>query len=119
MDKKTKTQFKELLTSLKDEKEQILEEYERKINSSDNNNSDSSSYPFHSADIGTDAAMLESDSINLNELINEVRLIDEALAKLSNGDFGVCEMCGEEITKKRLKAIPYAKLCIDCKEKIS
>ncbi len=119
MDKKNKKYFKELLQQMKKEKENILNEYEKRINASSDNNSENSAYPFHSADIGTDAAMLEKTTINLNEIMNEIRMIDEALMKISNNTFGVCEMCGEEITLKRLKAIPYAKLCIDCKEKLS
>jgi len=41
--------------------------------------------------------------------------IDEALAKIENNEFGLCENCGEEIGIKRLEARPVAELCIDCK----
>jgi len=41
--------------------------------------------------------------------------IDRALAKLGNGTYGVCERCGEPIKRARLKALPYAALCIACK----
>lgn len=43
--------------------------------------------------------------------------IDEALRKLKEGTYGKCEDCGEEISDKRLKVIPFAIYCIDCKEK--
>ena len=45
-------------------------------------------------------------------LINK---IDAALAKISDGIYGTCENCGEEIGLKRLEARPVAELCIDCK----
>lgn len=41
--------------------------------------------------------------------------IKEALAKIENGTFGICEECGEKISLKRLRARPMATLCIDCK----
>ena len=42
--------------------------------------------------------------------------IDRALRKIEEGDFGVCEECGEEISTKRLEARPETTLCIRCKE---
>ena len=42
--------------------------------------------------------------------------IDKALKKIEDGDFGVCESCGEEISTKRLEARPVTTLCIRCKE---
>lgn len=42
--------------------------------------------------------------------------IDRALKKIDEGDFGVCESCGEDISIKRLEARPVTTLCIRCKE---
>jgi RNA polymerase-binding protein DksA len=39
--------------------------------------------------------------------------IDRALARLDEGSFGVCEQCGKEIPEERLRARPWATLCID------
>jgi len=41
--------------------------------------------------------------------------IKEALERIENGTFGICEECGEKISEKRLGARPMATLCIDCK----
>ncbi len=41
--------------------------------------------------------------------------IDRALAKMDAGTYGVCERCGNPIPKARLKALPYASLCVACK----
>src|SRR5205085_107406 len=38
--------------------------------------------------------------------------IDRALAKIDNGSYGLCEQCGQPIPKPRLKALPYASLCV-------
>ena len=43
--------------------------------------------------------------------------IDKALKKIEEGEFGVCEECGEEIDVKRLDVRPVTNLCIRCKEK--
>jgi DnaK suppressor protein len=42
--------------------------------------------------------------------------IDKALKKIDDGEFGVCEACGDEISNKRLEARPVTTLCIRCKE---
>jgi DnaK suppressor protein len=44
-----------------------------------------------------------------------LKKIDEALDRIAQGTFGVCESCGGEIGFKRLKARPVTTLCIDCK----
>jgi DnaK suppressor protein len=41
--------------------------------------------------------------------------IDRALEKLDAGTYGVCEKCNENIPKERLKALPFAALCVKCK----
>jgi DnaK suppressor protein len=41
--------------------------------------------------------------------------VDRALAKMDAGTYGVCERCGQPIPKARLKALPYASLCVACK----
>lgn len=46
-------------------------------------------------------------------LLQEVR---QALQRLDNGEYGVCEECGEEIPLPRLKAQPMATLCVGCKQ---
>jgi len=42
--------------------------------------------------------------------------IDKALQKIDEGEFGVCEACGDEISNKRLEVRPVTTLCIRCKE---
>ena len=47
---------------------------------------------------------------------NTLKLIEEALDRLAEGTFGECINCGEEITPKRLDAIPWTPHCIRCQE---
>jgi DnaK suppressor protein len=67
-----------------------------------------------------DLASSEADQ-SMNLLLRDrervlVKKIDKALAKIENGEYGVCESCGEEIGLKRLEARPVTDLCIRCKE---
>lgn len=48
-----------------------------------------------------------------------LQAIDEALARIDKGAYGVCRDCGEPISPARLKAIPWTRVCITCKEKQS
>ncbi|MFB0518216.1 MAG: TraR/DksA family transcriptional regulator [Acidobacteriota bacterium] len=57
-------------------------------------------------------------SIHLKETEAKlIRAIDEALLRLENGKYGICTTCGKEISKARLEAVPWTRLCISCKEK--
>src|SRR4029453_13549391 len=44
-----------------------------------------------------------------------IEQIDTAIAKIHEGTYGTCENCGTAIPKERLKALPYAALCVKCK----
>ena len=68
------------------------------------------------ADHGTD--MFDQD-ITLSLVENEqaiIQSIDEALVKISEGLYGKCENCADNIRKERLEALPFARLCLDCQE---
>jgi DnaK suppressor protein len=44
-----------------------------------------------------------------------IEQIDEAVSKIHDGTYGRCESCGNVIPKERLRALPYAALCVKCK----
>ena len=46
-----------------------------------------------------------------------LQAIEEALARITKGTYGVCRDCGEMVAEPRLKAIPWTRMCITCKEK--
>ncbi len=48
---------------------------------------------------------------------NKLMAIEEALRRIDEGTYGYCEECGEKISKQRLKAVPFATLCVSCKAK--
>jgi DnaK suppressor protein len=60
-----------------------------------------------------------SEDISLRQLSahrETLQKIDEALRKVDEGSYGICEDCGEEISEKRLKILPFAIYCTDCQE---
>ncbi len=48
----------------------------------------------------------------------KLRNIDEALLKIEEGEYGICEECEEEIPLGRLKVMPFARYCVKCKTDI-
>lgn len=71
-------------------------------------------------DVG-DQALMDLDrelGISLMEMRNRRRqAIDESLNRLRDGTYGMCAECGIEISEKRLQAVPFAKLCVECQSK--
>ncbi|MDI6758665.1 MAG: TraR/DksA family transcriptional regulator [Candidatus Omnitrophota bacterium] len=78
---------------------------------------DISGYTYHMADVATDAYDREF-SLGLAASERElVYKLDEALKKIEEGVFGICEECKLLIAKNRLKAVPYAQFCVKCQQK--
>jgi RNA polymerase-binding protein DksA len=75
---------------------------------------DISAMPLHMADIGSENYEQEFRIGLVENEEEELREIDEALARIADGSYATCEGCGKSIAKSRLKAIPYARLCISC-----
>ncbi len=71
-------------------------------------------------DVG-DQALMDLDrelGISLMEMRNRRRqAIDEALMRLNEGTYGICAECGIEVSEKRLEAVPFAKLCVQCQSR--
>ena len=67
------------------------------------------------ADIGSDSFLREMGLGVMSDEGHRIQLIREAIERLNGRDFGVCLDCSEHIQEARLEAIPYAKLCVQCK----
>ena len=62
--------------------------------------------------------LAEETGLSLIDLRKDtLEKIDHALEKLEQGTYGICEDCGTEISDQRLKAVPFAIYCIECKQK--
>lgn len=117
--KKELTEFKKIILK---EKEQIIDGIkhisEDTLKKSQKEAAgDISGYTYHMADVATDSYDREfslSLASNDREALYE---LDDALKKVEEGIFGVCESCKQLISKNRLKAVPSARLCVKCQEK--
>ncbi|MFA5038486.1 MAG: TraR/DksA family transcriptional regulator [Candidatus Omnitrophota bacterium] len=118
MDKKTTELYKKLLLEKREEIagdiSHISEETLKK--SQKDASGDISGYTFHMADVATDNYDREF-SLGLASKERGVLMeINYSLQKIQEGTFGFCESCKKPISKIRLKAVPYAKLCLKCQQ---
>ncbi len=110
------TKYKKLLLQ---KKERLLQEVKHieqdTLNQSQREAAgDLSGYSFHMADVATDNYDREFSlglATNAQQILYE---IEEALKRITEKRFGACLSCGKPVPKKRLTAVPYAKLCLAC-----
>jgi len=116
-----KRELKHFEERLIEERLRLLKElgyFEDKIfsNSQRDAAGDLSAYSVHMADQASDAQEREKA---YHMASSEGRLlyhIDEALRRIKDGTFGLCQVCGKKIQKTRLEVVPHARLCIECKK---
>lgn len=110
MDQKDLEYFRNLLTNMLEEAQKKGDTTLEELSGTSENFADSA-----------DRATAESDrAFTLRIRDRERRLIKkvkEALQRIDDGTYGICEECGEEISLSRLKARPVTRLCINCKAK--
>lgn len=112
----TKTEIKKFKDMLQDKKRDLLQKLMK--------DSDRYHEIFKSSQEG-DLADIANDTyekyliydISLNEK-EELKDIEDALMKVENETYGICQDCDAFISKQRLQVKPYAKLCISCREKL-
>lgn len=125
--KKSKPMSKKMLTHFE---KRLLEERKRVLKelghhgetfgaSAQESDGDLSSYSFHMADQGTDAMEREKAFLFASKEGRQLYQIDDALRRLYRepDGFGHCFECEQPIHWERLEALPYATLCIACKER--
>ena len=79
---------------------------------------DLTNYPLHMADEGTDTMEQEKEFLLAHNEGEQLLEIDASLRRLYKEPerFGTCDRCGGEISMERLEIVPWAKLCISCKQ---
>ncbi|MEM7011736.1 MAG: TraR/DksA C4-type zinc finger protein [Verrucomicrobiota bacterium] len=80
--------------------------------------SEASAFGMHQADAGSDAYDRDFALNLLSQEQDALYEIEEALKRTEDGSYGVCEMSGKAIPKARLEAIPFARLTVECQEKV-
>ncbi len=106
--------FKKRLLELKEQMTHLIRDTAEDVKSTES----TKGYSQHQADEGTDdfnrTVTLEVTSKEFGIL----RQIERALEKIDEGNYGVCDISGEEIPLARLEAIPYATMTVKSQEKL-
>lgn len=71
----------------------------------------------HMADLGTDNFRHDFELGLMSEEVDVLEMVDEALQRLEDSEYGICLDCGAVIPRERLEAKPYARFCTKCKSK--
>ena len=116
--KLTKPQLKEFRQRLLQERAKVAGEIRSIVEETKKSpreaSGDLSGYTIHMADMAADTYEREL-SMNLVSSEQEVLYqIDDALKRIDEGTYGICQQCNKPITLTRLKAVPYASMCITC-----
>ena len=74
-----------------------------------------STYAYHMADAGTDQGEREKAYYWLARENNYLRYLERSLEMIDDGSFGICQTCGDLISKERLKEVPHTSSCFTCK----
>lgn len=114
LSKKEIETYKEQLIAMRKDLVETLEENSREVKSPE----ESKGYSQHQADEGTDDFNRRMN-LQLNaEETETLKFIDRALKKIDEGTYGICDVSGKPINKKRLDAIPYATMTVEAKEEL-
>jgi RNA polymerase-binding protein DksA len=113
-------EFRELLLEHRRQLEEGLEGLSEEV--ADENRAGSASglsnMPTHPADMGTDAFQRELALSLQARQRRRIAEIDEAMARVEDGTYGICQATGEAISKERLRAKPWARYSLDYERQI-
>ena len=110
--------FRKLLLAEKERVMHSMAEHHKTIRGQDNQDGGGAkAHSNHLADQGTDEYQAEATIKFASTEGRYLYHIEEALTRVEDGTYGVCDGCQGKISMDRLRALPHARLCIDCKEK--
>lgn len=113
-------EFQEQLLAEKARLEEELKEIENRtarVDESDRAN-ELSAYEDHPADLASETFEREKDLAIGESVQHTLYKVINALEKIERGTFGRCDACGRPIKKARLKALPFATLCLECQDRL-
>ena len=73
--------------------------------------------PLDAVDLSCSNSFKESMFAHISQIRRQLRLVEYALERTRNGEFGICAMCEDGIDLKRLQAFPWARHCLQCQER--
>src|SRR5579862_234738 len=94
-------------------KSRLLEEMETELKAQREANKDEG---LDAYDLASEERDREINFILSDRERAKIKEIDDALARLADGSYGICEECGLEIGEERLDALPFTRVCRDCQQ---
>lgn len=113
--KLTKKQLAEIRTAMLDERAALLSQVADLDAEADVKRWRDAGFDDDPADSGSASFERETAQSLSRHARGILEQINDALARIDAGTYGVCERCGQAIESERLEAIPYARLCLACK----
>jgi DnaK suppressor protein len=113
----TKTQLRDIREGLVEERAGLLSQVADLDAEADVKNWRDGGFDDDPADSGSASFERETAQSLSNHARKLLEQIDDALRRMDAGTYGVCERCGERIEVERLEALPYARLCLECKRR--
>jgi RNA polymerase-binding protein DksA len=113
-----KGEFARLLLEERKRLAEELSEIERhQVKAEEKPVADVAGYEDDLVDVATETFEREKELAIESNVQGMLKMVDEALQRVRNGTYGICVGCGKAIDSNRLRAIPYTRLCIKCKER--
>lgn len=106
-------EFRKRLEKMRQEMTKMVQEVSKDVKTQ----AESKGYSQHQADEGTDDFDRMVSLQLTDKEIQILRQIDRAMEKINEETYGVCDITGQEIPRKRLDAIPYATMTVEAQEK--
>jgi DnaK suppressor protein len=113
--KPSKPAIEKLRRQLEEQRQEILGLYQRDLEVGQSASDESADDLVDRANNAYNREFMLALSSSERELLRD---IDNALERIEAGSHGVCEPCGSVIPAARLKAVPWARYCIDCQERV-
>ncbi len=109
--------YSELTAILEERRREIMDQVQEKIRDVRTESPNSPTQGVLDAAESSEADIQDEIEFALIQMKAEtLHKIEEALRRLEEGTFGYCFECGEEISERRLRALPFAVRCKDCEE---
>jgi DnaK suppressor protein len=108
------SRFKARLEEMRDKMTSTLKQSTAEVKKPD----EATGYSQHQADQGTDDFDRKINLELTSQEFQVLRQIEKALDKIRDGTYGICDISGEEISKARLEAMPYALTTVKAQEKL-
>ncbi len=103
--------LKKARETLEDMRAQLLRNVQQDLNAVRDQHKDEGMDTY---DLASDARDKEIDLILGDREREKVQAIDEALSRVANNSYGICESCEGEIAEARLQALPFTRVCVNC-----